>query len=775
MIGQTLGHYHLVEKLGEGGMGVVYRARDLRLDREVALKVLPAGTLSNEAARKRFRKEALALSKLNHPHIATIYDFDSQGGVDFLVMEYLAGVTLAEKLKAGALPEKEVVRLGTQVAAALEEAHECGVVHCDLKPGNIALTPKGQSKLLDFGLAKLLQHSTDDASTQTFTNTQQGAGTLPYMSPEQLRGESIDARSDIYAAGAVLYEMATSQRPFCEQLAARLTDAILHRPPPLPSAVNRRLSPALDTVILKTLDKDPEHRYQSAKELRIDLERLNAPSVIVSSRRTRTFSDRKVFVTGLVLVVAMLGGLTYFAFRSKKAIDSIAILPFVNQTLDPNADYLSDGIADAIINKLSELPNLKVISRTSAFRFKGRDIDPRVVGRELGVRAIVTGSIRQVGDAISVNIELVDADDNRHLWGEQENRTLANLFTVQEDVAKRITDNLRVKLTGGEKGRLAKRPTDNAEAYQLYLKGRYYYAKRTPDSWKRAHEFFEQAVQRDPNYALAWAGLADTASMITGPSDERRIRSKDAYQKALQLDDTLAEVHTVIGRSKLSDEWDWDGAQRELRRAIDLNPNYAEAHHSYSHYLMAKGRVEESLQESKLALELDPLDLGMNAHLAWHYLEARQYDQAITQCHKTLEMDANYVLAHLFLGMAYDQQRKYPEAVIEFEKASAVLDNPVGFTLLPHMGHAYAMAGRKAEALKVIDRLQLSEPRRPFDLAIVYQGLGDHEMALKLLKDAVDKREQTDALVDLGIEPTFDSLRSDPRFQALMRRIGLPS
>ena len=465
MVGKTASHYRILEKIGAGGMGVVYRARDERLQRDVALKVLPAGTLADETARKRFRKEALALSQLNHPNIATVHDFDTQEQTDFLVMELIPGATLTEKLAAGPLAEKEISRLGGQLAQGLAAAHEQGVVHRDLKPGNLRVTPDGRLKILDFGLATLRRPVGESASTVTAGETGVVAGTLPYMAPEQLRGEKADARSDIYAAGVVLYEMATGRRPFAEAQGPPLVAAILQQPPPAPSGLNKKVSPALELIILKALDKEPERRYQSARELAVDLERLTGPVAVaaVAPRGAQRAPRRWLLAAAAALALLLAAVAVYLMGTHRPALDSLAVLPFVNAggraPPGPDADYLSDGITDILIKSLSQLPNLKVISRTSVFRYKGREIDPQAVGRDLRVQAVLTGQVVQRGDNLSVTAELVDARDGRRLWGERYSRKLADLLAIQEELGREISENLRLRLTGEQKKALAKRHT----------------------------------------------------------------------------------------------------------------------------------------------------------------------------------------------------------------------------------------------------------------------------------------------------------------------------
>ena len=551
--GLRLGPYEILSAIGAGGMGEVYRARDSRLDRDVALKVLPAGLLADEAARRRFRKEALALAKLSHSHIAVIHDVGEEAGVDYLVMECVPGQSLAERLKSGALPGKDIASYGAQIADGLEEAHEHNVIHRDLKPGNVMITPKGQVKVLDFGLAKLLRPAAnimaaDTMPTESFAKTQGVAGTLPYMAPEQLTGEPVDGRTDIYALGVVLFEMAAGRRPFQEDSVPRQTEAILHQAPVPPRALNSRVSPELERIILKCLEKSPEDRYQSAKEVQVDLRRLGAPAITSAHAKAQPWWLRRtafgIAAVALLALLAVAGLFNRFAGRGE-TIDSVAVLPFVNASADPNSEYLSDGITESLINSLSQVPKLRVMSRDSAFRYKGKDADAQTMGRELGVRAIFKGRVTQRGDTLAISAELIDALNNSHIWGQQYSRKATDIFALQDDIAKEMTTALRTRLTGEDEKRLAKRYTENSEAYELYLKGRYWWNKRTEEGFNKGIEQFQQAIEKDPAYALAYAGLADCYSFDATygivPPKEAYPRAKEAALKALEIDDTLAE------------------------------------------------------------------------------------------------------------------------------------------------------------------------------------------------------------------------------------------
>jgi TolB-like protein/Flp pilus assembly protein TadD/predicted Ser/Thr protein kinase len=791
MIGQTLGHYRIAAQLGAGGMGVVYRARDERLDRDVALKVLPAGALADDAARRRFRKEALALAKLAHPNIAHIYDFDTQDGVDFLVMECVAGQPLAQRLAAGSLSEKEFASLGAQIAAALEEAHEHGIIHRDLKPANILVTPKGQAKVLDFGLAKLLRPASA-ATTESFTEAQATAGTLPYMAPEQLRGEAADARTDLFAAGAVLYEMAAGRRPFNEPLATRLADAILHQPPVPPRAINARISQDVERIILKCLEKEPENRFQSAKELSVDLRRLAAPGSATSEAAValpKHFPRRLVLaVAGIAMALALVlfalnvGGWRARIFgRAASApgrIESLAVLPLANLSGDPAQEYFADGMTEALITDLAQIGALRVISRTSVMQYKGVKRPLPEIARELNVDGIIEGSVVRAGDQVRITAQLIYAPTDKHLWAKSYDRDLRNVLVLQSDVAQAIAQEIQVKLTPVEESRLASARPVSPAAYEAYLKGRYHWNQRTPEGVKTAIEYFQQSIEKDPNYALAYAGLADCYVVAVNPSPpkEKMPKAKAAATKALQLDDTLAEAHTSLAAVLSKYDWDWPGAEKEFKRAMELNPRYAEAHEWYAAwYLVPMGRLQEAIAEEKRAQELDPVSVIINFELGIVLYYAREYDQAIEQFRKTLELNPNFRHAQTFLAVAYGQKGMYEQAVAGFQKSLTVPEGTVWPPTRTGLGYAYGVSGRKNEARKVLNELkQLARQEyvSAYDVALIYVGLDEKDLAFTWLEKAYEERSF--GLSTIKAEPRMDSLHSDPRFQAMLRRVGLP-
>jgi len=786
MIGQTLGHYRIIEKVAAGGMGVVYRAHDEQLERDVALKVLPTGTLSNDASRRQFRKEALALAKLSHPNIETVYEFDTQDGIDFLVMEYVPGNTLADRLAAGALPEKEVVALGMQIAAAMEEAHSRGIVHRDLKPRNIAITERGQAKVLDFGLAKLLPQ-VNDVTSDTLTDTQAGAGTLPYMPPEQLQGESVDARADIYTIGAVLYEMATERRAFPEELPSRVIDAILHHPPVPPRALNSRISPELERIILKCLDKDPGRRFQSAKEMLVDLRRLEgassnqlAPPQPSHHMRKRAGLFAAYAAAGLLALAVLMTGLNVGGWRDRlmgrsrpAQIRSLAVLPLENRSHDPEQDYFADGMTDELITELAKLNAVRVISRTSVMRFKNTDKSLPEIARSLNVDAVVEGSVQRVGGRVKINARLLQARTDQELWAHSYERDLSDVLSLQHEVAEAIAGSIEVTLTpapGSQKLRAI-----DPVAHEAYLKGLYYWNKRTPDGLKRALQYFQQAIQKDPNYALAYAGLSYTyafAPELGLPSEGAREKQKAAALRAVELDDSLPEAHTALAGA-LQNEWDWGGAELQYKRTIELNPNYATARHWYSIYLSVVGRHDEAIAEAKRALELDPLSLIIQANYGGRYFRAGRNQEAIQECQKALDMDSTFIVAYDCVGFAYLQTGRASEAVAEFQTAVRLSGgDPESVSAL---GYAFALSGKGKEAADIVSQLQRSSEDAylpSYYIAIVDSGLGKKDEAFAWLERAY--RNRSSELPQAKTEPMFLTLREDPRFHELLKRIGLP-
>jgi serine/threonine protein kinase/tetratricopeptide (TPR) repeat protein len=779
MIGRQLGSYQIVSLLGAGGMGEVYQAHDTKLGRDVAIKVLPAAFINDPERLSRFQREARMLAALNHPNIATIHGLEQSDGVHCLVMELVSGETLAERLKPGPLVVEEALKIAVQIAEALEAAHEKGIIHRDLKPANVKVMREDKVKVLDFGLAKAYA---SDSTNNDLSNsptlsaaTMQGVilGTPAYMSPEQARGKALDTRTDIWAFGCVLYEMLTGREAFRGETVSDTIAAVLDREPDwqaLPAATPAKIR----DLLRRCLQKEAQRRPRDLRDLRIQLE--EAPTTATARpwwlRRTAV----GIAAAALITLLLAAGWVYRFAPRGE-TIDSVVVLPFANASGDSNAEYLSDGITESLINSLSQLPHLKVMSRDAGFRYKGKQTDAQAVGRDLGVRAVFEGRVTQHGDNLAISAELIDARDNSHLWGQQYNRKSADIFALQDEIAKEMTTALRLRLTGEDEKRLARSYTPNAEAYQDYLRGRYFW-QQGGRGLKQGIQYFQQAIAKDPGYALAYDGLADCYIYLAvyGVSSPKEVfpKAKEAALKSLEIDGTLAEAHTSLARIKAEYDWDWSGAEREFQRAIDLNPSYATAYRTYGSVLSTEGRPEESIVNYKRALELDPLSPIINGALGEAFFYTRQYDQAIEQLQKTLELDPNLGAAREFLASAYGQKSMKKESIAELEKNMMISNGSVWAQV--GLAHAYVSAGKRPEAQKVLDKLnQLSTQEYvPADaMAGIYLHLGEKDKAFEWLEKGYDARSLGLGGVDLKVDPGWDWLRSDPRFADLLRRMNL--
>lgn len=779
--GGFLGHYRVFERVGEGGMGVVYRAHDERLGRDVAIKVLPASTLHDEIARKRFHKEARVLAKLNHPNVATVYDFDSQDGVDFIVVEFVPGETLTSKLAGRALPQSEVLRLGLQLAEGLAYAHEAGVLHRDLKPGNLQLTPDGRLKILDFGLAQL---STSGATTESVADLQ-CAGTLLYAAPEQLRGEPASVRSDIYSAGAVLYEMCTGRRTFGEGPAFRAMHSILHEMPMLPRELNSKISPQLEQIVLKCLDKDPNSRYQSAVELAVDLRRLSLPSssgqIIPYQSKGARWRKVRMTIIGSVLLLGVLLGLNsswvkQLAARSNgQAIKSLAVLPLKNFSGNADQDYFADGMTEELITDLAQIRAVRVISRTSAMNYKGSSKSLPQIARELNVDAVLEGSVERFQNRVRITAQLIQARGDRHLWAKSYDRNIDDVLVLQGEVARAIASEIQIKLSAEELRRLSKPGAVNPQAHEDYLRGRYYWNKRTKEGVEQSIDYLQKAIREDPEYAIAYAALADSYHLLpdlagSDPRDSFQ-KARTAALKALDLDPSTAEAHAALASVKEDYDWDWSGAERDYQQAIELNPGLGIIHAQYSNLLAETGRISEALPEAKQALQLDPLSSFVNSNLASMLYFAGSYDEAIAQSRKTLDLDSANARAYRNLGRIYTAQGSYEKAIPEFQKAIEL--SPGTPEYLAELGYAFAMSGNRKEAETILRQIENSVQHgeaSSYQLAVVYAGMRDKNRAFEFLNKALPERAA--GLSYLKVTPIFAQLRSEPDFQAILHQIG---
>ncbi len=795
VIGEKIGHYKVQSSIGAGGMGEIYRASDTRLMRDVAIKILPEGLMKDASAIERFRREAHAASALNHPNILTIFDIGEHDGTHFIATEFVEGQTLRQKMQAASLKLAETLEIAIQTANALVAAHDAGIVHRDIKPENIMIRRDGYVKVLDFGIAKLSEPSavadglTQQAEAETLVQSITGKGmilgTVFYMSPEQARGLKVDARSDIFSLGAVIYEIIARKLPFSGATIADVIASILTAKPQPLAEIVKNLPPEFERIIAKSLNKTREDRYQTMNEFADDLKQIRQRLEFQTELERIHISNDTFAVSGeLYRVEQATQILPKNTFpsrktRTRKTIDSLAVLPLVNSGNDAETEYLSDGITEGIINSLSKLPKLRVVPRSTVFRYKGQQNDTQKIGNELGVRAVFAGRILQIGDSLIVNAELVDIANEAQIWGEQYRREMTDIFTLLDEIVEDISGKLKLKLSGEDKKQLVKRPTENSEAYQFYLKGRYFVTSKRTEEWiKKGIEYFQKAIDLDPNYALAYSGIAEAYGFLassTGGWSPREAypKAEAAAMKALELDNSLGEAHCSLGFSRLLYDWDFRQAERAFKKAIELSPNHPNAHDGYGFYLKAVGRHAEAIEKCKHAQKLDPLSPFSHVSLGYAYYFARDYDRAIDECRKALEMDKHSTFAYRNLGLAYLQQGK-------LEKAIESLDNAVkfssgGLAFESYLGFAYAVAGKRTEALEVLASLEDLDKERyvpAYNFAIIHAGLGDFDKSFEWFEQA--RKERSGFLPFLKVEPVVDCLRDDSRFQDLLNQIGLP-